>query len=198
MEELRRLAGILYDHEPALYPEDVWDETLDIRIARVVGGYGSGKEEEYARAVLSGLHLWNESLDKSHTLSQGIHNPTGSYWHGIMHRMEGDYSNAKYWFHRVGNHPVFPLLHAKVREILAGLEPQPWKPAEPLGGMLRSLESAPTWQPELFIDCVRLQVSSLRDQEAERHLRRIQRMELMLLLEYSYGQAFGGRLFDGA
>jgi hypothetical protein len=55
----------------------------------------------------AGLWLLAGELDRSHEISQGIDSPLGAYWHGIMHRREGDYGNAKYWFKRVGNHQVF-------------------------------------------------------------------------------------------
>ena len=38
------------------------------------------------------------------------------YWHGIMHRREGDFSNSHYWFRKVGNHPAI----AVVREACGG------------------------------------------------------------------------------
>lgn len=57
-------------------------------------------------AVQAGLWLYVDDLNRSHTLSQDIHSPTGSYWHAIMHRREGDFWNAKYWFRKVGSHPV--------------------------------------------------------------------------------------------
>jgi hypothetical protein len=62
------------------------------------------------QAALSGLYLYFSCLDESHTLSQEIHTPEGSFWHGIMHRQEPDAGNAGYWFRRVGAHPIFPAL----------------------------------------------------------------------------------------
>src|SRR5207245_11135 len=64
---------------------------------------GSG---DWAACVRSGLYLRFNFLDESHTISQGIHTVEGSYWHAIMHRREPDYSNAKHWFRKVGQHPV--------------------------------------------------------------------------------------------
>lgn len=60
--------------------------------------------------VTSGLWLLAGDLDRSHRISQDDSSPEGSFWHGIMHRREGDFSNAKYWFRRVGEHPVFARL----------------------------------------------------------------------------------------
>lgn len=53
----------------------------------------------------AGLWLYVDDLDQSHTISQGISDATGSFWHGIMHRREGDFSNSHYWFNRTGHHP---------------------------------------------------------------------------------------------
>ena len=62
------------------------------------------------RLCASGLWLLAGNLERSHTLSQDISSAEGSFWHGIMHRREGDYGNAKYWFRRVGEHALFPIL----------------------------------------------------------------------------------------
>lgn len=67
-----------------------------------------------AAAALSGLWLWHDFLDASHTISQGIDTADGSLWHAIMHRREGDFSNAKYWYRRVGDHPAYRSIAAKV------------------------------------------------------------------------------------
>ncbi len=54
------------------------------------------------------LWLYVDDLEASHAISQGIHDSTGSMWHAIMHRREGDFSNAKYWLRLAGAHPAFP------------------------------------------------------------------------------------------
>ncbi|MBI1335956.1 MAG: hypothetical protein GC164_03230 [Phycisphaera sp.] len=60
--------------------------------------------------LAAGLWLYVDELDKSHVVSQSIDSTTGSYWHGIMHRREGDFSNSHYWFRRVGSHPAMERL----------------------------------------------------------------------------------------
>lgn len=78
-------------------------------------------DRDAAAGCVAGLWLWNNFLDESHTLSQEIETPSGSYWHGIMHRREPDFFNAKYWFRRVGRHAIFPALAASAAELAAQL-----------------------------------------------------------------------------
>src|SRR4051812_4745927 len=47
--------------------------------------------------LAAGLWLYVDDLDRSHTVSQSITDATGSFWHGIMHRREGDFANSHYW-----------------------------------------------------------------------------------------------------
>ncbi|MBX3177539.1 MAG: hypothetical protein KF886_09270 [Candidatus Hydrogenedentes bacterium] len=78
----------------------------------------------------SALWLYIDELDLSHEISQTLKDDTGSYWHGIMHRREGDFSNSHYWFNRAGQHPAMAALpgydgHALVDEVAAA------RPANP-------------------------------------------------------------------
>jgi hypothetical protein len=76
------------------------------------------KDMEEARSMLAGLWLWHDWLDPSHTISQSINTPTGSFWHAIMHRREGDFGNSKYWYARCEGHPVFTALAANAAAFL--------------------------------------------------------------------------------
>lgn len=57
--------------------------------------------------LIAGLWLYVDELDKSHRVSQSMHDATGAYWHGIMHRREGDFSNSHHWFRQASPHPAF-------------------------------------------------------------------------------------------
>ena len=95
---------------PTLVPQKAWSSELTNALeAASVDELFEGeslKNTTFGEAIKSGLLLWNDALDESHNISQGLGDQTGSYWHGIMHRREPDYPNSKYWFGRVGTHPI--------------------------------------------------------------------------------------------
>lgn len=69
-------------------------------------------------ACAAGLWLRFDVLDESHKISQEDEgNPERDFWHAIMHRREPDASNSKYWWRRVGAHPVLDELRIRAGEI---------------------------------------------------------------------------------
>jgi len=56
-------------------------------------------------------------LDDSHQIVQQDSSAEASYWHALMHRSEGDFSNSMYWFRKVGRHPVYATLHQEARKL---------------------------------------------------------------------------------
>lgn len=74
-------------------------------------------DADMAACCLAGIWLLHDFLNESHTISQSVDTASGSYWHAIMHRREGDFSNAKYWFRRVGRHPVVELVNERTQGV---------------------------------------------------------------------------------
>jgi hypothetical protein len=137
-------------------------------------------DREMAEACFAGLYLLYDGLDESHTISQSIETPTGGYWHGIMHRREPDYGNAKYWFRRVGDHPVFAPLAAAARELAA---------PEDLDRSAKFLIEQAAWDPFRLVDLC--QAVAQPQSTSEMLCRRIQRRECELLFDFCYRAAIG-------
>jgi hypothetical protein len=47
--------------------------------------------------------LWHAKAghwEKAHEIAQDIPSVTGSWIHGLLHAIEGDFGNSGYWYHR--------------------------------------------------------------------------------------------------
>ena len=143
-----------------------------------------------AVALKAGLLQVNDFLGASHEFSQSVQgegiNAAGDYWHAIMHRREPDYSNAKYWFRRVGAHSVFPRI-AKHAALL--LESRPGMGSEWRDRLIGN----GGWDPFAFID---LCASCPRAETDELSLfaREMQWLEMRLLLAQTYRDVIGERV----
>lgn len=135
--------------------------------------------EPFAACVRSALFLYYSALDESHTISQDISSGTGSFLHGVMHRQEPDYSNARYWFRRAGEHELFPTLREDALRL-------PLQSAE----VQSQIQQRKRWDPMWFVDaCER----GVREGGVfERDLIELQRLEWELLFDYSYRRALSG------
>lgn len=141
-------------------------------------------------ALKAGLHLWNDSLDRSHSYSQQIEDhATGSCWHGIMHRMQGDYSNANYWFRSAGMHPSMAKLQARASEYLRSEVDLEVLPDGGIRDLLCSIRDSEAWKLIVFTDAIARQVSGRAVKETRGVLEYIHHIEISELLEYTISAA---------
>ena len=61
--------------------------------------------------VRGGLFYALDALPEAHAIFQEASGDEGAYWHGMLHRREGDFDNARYWFRRAGVLPFFSEAH---------------------------------------------------------------------------------------
>ena len=135
-------------------------------------------DADMAECCVSAVWLYHNFLDESHTISQGIHSTSGSYWHGIMHRREPDFPNSKYWFRKVGDHEVFDDVAQAARAEAS---------AAPDEAAFLGAQGA--WDPYAFID---LCESALGGQSGTDALcREVQQREFEILFDSCYREAVG-------
>ena len=155
-----------------LIPDDILDRELwrevvaadDVKLA----GEAKVKPNEFA-LVRGGLLYALDDLDGCHRIFQDVTSDLGSYWHGMMHRREGDFDNARYWFRRAGALPVFGHLHGEVADYSPDMSRQS------------------SWDPYLFTGMCEQARHGAEDDRAE--LPRLQRAEFDELFDYSWRQA---------
>lgn len=137
-------------------------------------------DRDMATAALAGVWLVHDFLDESHALSQRVDTPTGAFWHGVMHRREGDYANAKYWFRRADGHEALDLIGARLHAVAA---------PETLGPLVRRRTSGVWYDPAAMTDACQQALRARGGDVAL--LQRVQQAEWEALFDFSYRRATG-------
>lgn len=118
---------------------------------------------------MAGLWIYFSCFEEAHQLADSCETADGYFWHGIVHRLEGDYGNAAYWFRKAGQHPIYSDLAPAVTEITRHSPNAEFRIGR--------------WDPFAFLTfCDRAQKQPGTDQE--RVAMEIQRAEWQLLFDY--------------
>ena len=156
-----------------LVPDDildreVWRRVRDADDATITGGLPIGDPKMF-QLVRGGLLYAMDDLDGCHQYFQDAPTDLGSYWHGMMHRREGDFDNARYWFRRAGALPFFDNLHSKTANISSDVAKQL------------------SWDPYLFTGECEQRRFGAEDEANE--LPRLQFAEFEVVFDYTWRQA---------
>jgi hypothetical protein len=161
-------------------PRDTLRSQLSALTPQALAHGASIVDSRMAQCCLSGLWLLHNFLGESHSISQDIETGSGSYWHAIMHRREPDFSNARYWFRRLGRHAVFTSLADEARKLPL---------ANDVDDAGRAVLAAETWDALAFVDLC--QKAWRHQQSATADLcRQISWIEWQLLFDHCYRSAF--------
>lgn len=160
------LLGKLTPTEPVSWelPGKIRDATDEV----LGGGKEIGDKKMFA-LVRGSLFYAVDALDDAHRIFQDDPGDLGSYWHGMMHRREGDFDNARYWFRRAGRLPIFDRMHGAAANLSANMAKQSSWDAYLLTGMCEQ--------------------AKFGDTDAIPECRRLQRVEFDELLNYCWRQS---------
>jgi len=117
-----------------------------------------------------GLLYACDAIDESHGIVQKVDGDESAYWHGMLHRREGDFDNARYWFRRAGTLPVFNDLHhaaCSVSPIVAAQS---------------------NWDPYLFTGLC--EQNKFGETETTSELAKLQRIEFEKIFDYTWRRIF--------
>ena len=113
----------------------------------------------YARSLLL---LAAGDIEAAHRIAQESSSIDGAYVHGMIHRIEDDFDNARYWFFRAGVHPASPEIYRRS------------------AANSQRIASHPTWDPGSVTDWL----DESRSKGISEELRAVLRIESEVLLEH--------------
>ncbi len=110
-------------------PKEPTDYELVIRLretddAKIFGG-AALLPDAPTGLIRAGLFYYHNALADSHKEAAKTEGDAAAYWHGMVHRREGDFENARYWFRRAGEQPFFQELQSRASDASPHMARQP-------------------------------------------------------------------------
>jgi hypothetical protein len=141
------------------------DRRLIQRVAAAEDHEIAGEDGSAIRCARSLLFIAAGGLDQAHRIVQEISTNDGAYIHGMVHRIDDDFDNARYWFRRASGQPAGAEMY---RRAAAGSV---------------TVASHPIWDPFLVTDMV----ETSRTAGVTEELRAVLTIEFEVLLESCAG-----------
>jgi hypothetical protein len=113
----------------------------------------------YARSLLL---LAAGDIESAHRIVQESSSIDGAYIHGMIHRVEDDFDNARYWFLRAGVHPASSEIYRRA------------------AANSQAIASYPTWDAGRVTDWL----EESRAKGMSQELKTVLQIETEVLLEY--------------
>ncbi len=133
----------------ALEPTGVRQRFLSTYIQQVEQMASASPSEQ---ALLSAaIYLWNDDLTRSHEICQRFERsiPDASFIHGIVHRREPDFNNARVWFGRAegirGGEAIRDAVLALLQRVLQ--MPDYGAARDTAFALIQHLQKVGTWDP---------------------------------------------------
>lgn len=152
--------------------EPVPDKRLIQRIAAAEDQEIARANGPEARCIRSLLFIGAGGVDQAHRIVQEISTSDAAYIHGIIHRIDDDFDNARYWFRRASMEPAAAEMYRRAA-------------ANSL-----TVASHPIWDPILVTDMV----ETSRTAGVTDELRAILTIEFEVLLQFLLNMTEPGRL----
>jgi hypothetical protein len=169
IDRVLRAQGLLGRLQPSdILDRELWREIRDATDLQLTGGRPVGAPAPFV-LVRGGLLYALDDLEGSHRIFQDAAGDLSAYWHGMLHRREGDFDNARYWFRRAGPLPFFGALHGRAASDSAQMAKQS------------------SWDPYLFSgQCEQARFGA---DEIIGELTSLQRAEFDVVFDYSWRQS---------
>ena len=157
---------------------------------------GSAASSDNQTLLQAALHLYNDDLDASHSICQSFDRECApaSFWHGLIHRREPDFRNAKGWFGRSEKWEGLLQIRDGVQDVLERilLMPEYGTSRDTAFALKRHLDAEGVWDSAHFVDMVEANQEREEIDEMEGlFLREIQEAEMISALDWSHRCAIG-------
>jgi hypothetical protein len=136
---------------------------------RLIAKVATAKDQEIADTrssdvgcIRSLLFIAAGGIDQAHRLAQELSTSVASYIHGMVHRIDDDFDNARYWFRRARVDPAAAEMYRRAAAHSV------------------TVASHPSWDPSFVTDMV----EASRIEGVSEELRAVLKVEFEVLLEF--------------